>query len=306
MNRYRNADSKIEQRVQTTNRRPHEYTVFDTKTRSKKRFRIKKKNLVFTAAAVFMALTIPIIFATAANTNEVAKMAQVSMQATQGMSKTASEQSATPPAATNGNLTSDLTDEAVVASAAPTDPVPSADPNAIASDTAVKTMTAYSVITPGTNDPFIAVIQQRLMDLDYMDQDDPTTLYGPATTQAIEYFQRKNGLPQDGVAGVETQTVLFSNEAKPYTVSDGDSGPDVQSIQDRLVELGYTVDHTGYFGSDTTKAVKYFQKMNGLSSDGNVGSNTREILYSETAEPSLEYTAAKKAAAAASAAPSKS
>jgi peptidoglycan DL-endopeptidase CwlO len=132
-----------------------------------------------------------------------------------------------------------------------------------------------------------------------MDQDDPTTLYGPATKQAVAYFQRKNGLQQDGIASVQTQTLLFSADAKAYSVSEGDSGPDVQTIQDRLVELGYAVDHTGYFGTDTTKAVKYFQRMNSLSPDGNVGSNTSEILYSTKAEPSVEYTKAKEAAKAA-------
>ena len=118
----------------------------------------------------------------------------------------------------------------------------------------------------------------------------PTTLFGPITTQAIEYFQRKNGLPVDGIASIETQELLFSDSAKLYTVSEGASGPDVESIQQRLSELGYSVSADGSFGPSTTEAVKYFQRMNGLSEDGNVGSDTREALYSKEAEPSLEYT----------------
>lgn len=300
MNNYRNADGKTDQSAQHRSRRQHAYQVFES-NKPKRRFRMKKKNLVFTLAVVLLALMIPVLFATAANSNEVDKMAQISMNPSATPEKT-------QPATTNGILVSDFMEVAATPSPslAPTPaPAPSVTPSPSPSPSAA----AYSAITPGTNDPFVAVIQQRLMDLNYMDQDDPTTLYGPVTKQAIEYFQRKNGMPQDGIAGVQTQTLLFSDKAKPYTVSEGDSGPDVQSIQDRLVELGYTVDHTGYFGSDTKKAVEYFQRMNGLTADGNVGSNTREMLYSEKAEPSQEYTKAKEEAeneAKASSSPDKS
>lgn len=286
VNRSRNAERKIEQSAQHRSRRQHAYQVFES-NRPKPRFRIKKKNLALTVAIVFLALMVPILFATAANSNEVDKMAQISMSPAPTFSTETQI-----PAATGGSLT-ELTEVMVTPTPSPSETLaPSPEPTPSASPST----TAYATITPGTNDPFVAVIQQRLMDLQYMDQDDPTTLYGPVTKQAMEYFQRKNGLPQDGIAGEQAQTVLFSANAKPYTVSEGDSGPDVQSIQDRLVELGYSVDHTGYFGTDTAKAVKYFQRMNGLSADGNIGSNTREMLYSSKAEPSAEYTKAKEEA----------
>ncbi len=295
VNRYQNADRKTEDE-QRRIRRQHAYQNFEEQKKRGKRFKIKKKNLAFTAAVVFLALTIPIIFATAANTNEVEKMAQISMSPSPSPSPVE-----TPTPTATGDLTSDLLEQTATATPVET-PTPEPSPS-------VSAAAAYSVINPGTNDPFVAVIQQRLMDLQYMDQDDPTTLYGPATKQAMEYFQRKNGLQQDGIASVDAQTLLFSANAKPYTVSEGDSGPDVQSIQDRLVELGYTVDHTGYFGTDTKKAVQYFQRMNGLTPDGNVGFYTKEALYSSKAEPSVEYTKAKEeaeAAAKASASASKS
>lgn len=130
-------------------------------------------------------------------------------------------------------------------------------------------------------------LQARLMELNYMDNDEPTEYYGPATQEAVSYFQRKHDLNVDGVAGEETQDLLFSSEAKQYTVSTETSGADVEGIQSRLSDLGYGVSATGYYGSETTEAVKYFQRMNGLSDDGTVGADTKEKLYSKAAVPSL-------------------
>ncbi|MGI5850425.1 MAG: C40 family peptidase, partial [Christensenellales bacterium] len=56
-------------------------------------------------------------------------------------------------------------------------------------------------------------------------------------------------------------------------------------LKERLIELRYLKSSTtGYFGTDTETAVKNFQKRNGLTVDGNVGAQTREVLYSEDAK----------------------
>ncbi len=254
--------------------------------RSKPR-KVRKRYIALTATVVVFALGIPLIFATAANTNEVAKTEEIKLQVTASASPAPSDdaiQNEVLPETTDGQLTSELTDQAVVSEPTPTPtPAPAATPEP-----------AYTVLSSGMTAEFVKIVQQRLMELDYMEPDDPTTLYGPITTQAIEYFQRKNGLPVDGIAGVQTQQLLFSDEAKYYTVSEGTEGPDVESIQERLSKLGYPATVDGSFGPTTTKAVRYFQRMNGLTDDGNVGNDTREALYSKNAEPSLEYTQSKK------------
>jgi N-acetylmuramoyl-L-alanine amidase len=59
----------------------------------------------------------------------------------------------------------------------------------------------------------------------------------------------------------------------------GSSGETVKTIQTKLKNWGYysgTVD--GVFGSQTTAAVKYFQRQNGLTADGVVGSATLAAL----------------------------
>ena len=47
------------------------------------------------------------------------------------------------------------------------------------------------------NDPSVPALQQRLMDLHYMSQDQPTDYFGPATLTAVQAFQRKHGLDVD-------------------------------------------------------------------------------------------------------------
>lgn len=153
----------------------------------------------------------------------------------------------------------------------------------------------YVMLTEGMNDASVPALQQRLMDLYYMGADETTDYYGPQTAQAIKYFQRKHGLAVDGAAGPETQALLFSDQAKEYSMALGAEGYDVERMQERLMALGYPISTTsGYFGEETEKAVKYFQRMNGLTDDGSVGHMTEELIYSGEAEKALEYEAPKK------------
>jgi len=243
--------------------------------------KMSKKVLTSVVAIAVVAVMVPVIFAAASASNEVAMITEINLNPassgdiqddTSGLFEGVGDSGTLDPT-TGGELTSDLTESGTQAAASPT-PVPTQDPASL-----------YTTFSSGMEDPFIAMIQSRLMKLDYMEPDEPTNLYGPITTLGIQYFQRKNGLPVDGIAGPTTQALLFSDEAKFYTVSEGAEGDDVSSIQDRLQELGYSVGVTGYFGTDTTSAVEYFQRMNDLTDDGNVGSETREMLYSSGAEP---------------------
>lgn len=142
-----------------------------------------------------------------------------------------------------------------------------------------------TVIRNGTTAPVVAEIQARLMKLGYMDEDEPTEYFGPVTSAAIALFQRQHKLSVDGSVGMETYTLLMSDEAQKYTVMEGDSGSDVRDLQERLRQLGYLDDVTGRFGEQTTKAVKTFQQYNGLTADGKVGIKTFDLLYSAEVKP---------------------
>lgn len=73
--------------------------------------------------------------------------------------------------------------------------------------------------------------------------------------------------------------ILFAQSASASTYRRGSSGEQVRVIQDKLKRWGYydgAVD--GIFGSATEKAVRYFQRSNGLAEDGIVGKNTLTAL----------------------------
>lgn len=73
--------------------------------------------------------------------------------------------------------------------------------------------------------------------------------------------------------------ILFAQSAHAATYRQGSSGEQVRVIQDKLKRWGYydgAVD--GIFGSATAKAVRYFQRTNGLAEDGVVGAQTLAAL----------------------------
>lgn len=135
----------------------------------------------------------------------------------------------------------------------------------------------------GDTDETIAVVQQRLMDLGYMDSDEPTEHFGRVTLEALKLFQQRNGLEDNGILDETTYALLFSNDAIEYVMQIGDTGDLVEEIQGRLYELGFldADSRTGTFGEKTQAAVIAFQTANGLKADGLIGSQTRETLYSD-------------------------
>ena len=58
----------------------------------------------------------------------------------------------------------------------------------------------------------------------------------------------------------------------------GSRGPAVASLQQDLKDAGYDVEVDGVFGNGTDKAVRAFQKANGLAVDGVVGTDTRKKI----------------------------
>lgn len=160
---------------------------------------------------------------------------------------------------------------------------------------AAPTVTPEPTPTPvsmgkGTTGAQVKAVQERLMELGYMDYDEPTEKYGSATKEAVKLFQRRHGLTVDGYIGEETYDALMRADALEYMITVGDEGTDVEEMQKRLVELGYMDRATGYFGEATKAAVIEFQERNSLAVDGMIGINTKEALYSEDAIPhSLSY-----------------
>ncbi|HWR22387.1 MAG TPA: peptidoglycan-binding protein [Feifaniaceae bacterium] len=140
-------------------------------------------------------------------------------------------------------------------------------------------------------------LQNRLMDLGYLDIDEPTQHFGPATKYAVQLFQRQHNLQQDGWAGPQTLELIYSGEAQKYTLLEGTSGTDVDNFQRQLKALGYLSKTTGYYGTETIDAVKAFQKENGLHADGKAGQKTFDMINSDEAKqsPNMAKEARRKA-----------
>ena len=134
----------------------------------------------------------------------------------------------------------------------------------------------------GDTDPIIALVQTALMELGYMDPDEPTEYFGNQTLEALTTFQRHNDLLPDGILGETTYARLTDGTAREYVMQEGDEGDDVKEVQDRLYELGYLDKNsrTSTFGEKTASAVRAFQSANKLKVDGKVGAKTLNQLYS--------------------------
>ena len=174
------------------------------------------------------------------------------------------------------------------ASPSPT-PIPTPEPT--------PSPTPDPTLQKGDESERVQELQERLMDLGYLDVDETTQLFGPATKYAVELFQRQHELDQDGIAGPETLQKIYSDDAKKYTLLEGTRGEDVDSLQRQLVDLGYMGKTTGYYGDETVKAVKDFQERNGLSADGKTGEHTLDLIYSPEAKPSASKAQAEKRSA---------
>ncbi|WP_036607734.1 C40 family peptidase [Oribacterium sp. P6A1] len=139
-------------------------------------------------------------------------------------------------------------------------------------------------LTVGVINSVVKDLQQRLMDLGYMDPDEPTTYYGDATSLAVQYFQRQAGMAMDGICGVGTWDAIMSESAPHYALKLGFQGNDVTHAQYRLYNLGYLYnasDINGTYDETTMNAVKKLQETNGLTADGIYGTSTYNLLYSD-------------------------
>ncbi len=132
--------------------------------------------------------------------------------------------------------------------------------------------------------------------------------FGSGTKKAVMQFQRVNGLTVDGLAGTQTQKLLYSqvdsgvsggssssgsfssgSSGFTRTLRKGYTGADVIAVQQKLKELGfYSGSVDGVYGTGSIAAVKKFQQQNGLTADGLVGSRTYAALLSASSGSSSD------------------
>jgi len=150
-------------------------------------------------------------------------------------------------------------------------------------------------------------LQQKLLELGYYDGVVDGD-FGEGTEQAVTDLQAAQGLDQTGVLDHETFIAITDLHATTVeqehidaarangiggveflpasgaTVPDdylkqGDEGPEVQELQERLTELGYRPgDASGRYDAATASAVLAFQEAEGLERDSIVGPEVEDHL----------------------------
>ncbi len=136
----------------------------------------------------------------------------------------------------------------------------------------------------------VRLLQERLNALGY--SVNVNSIYDSKTLSAVKEFQRKNGLKQDGVAGKQTKTMLYSDAALKYSEKENvyallkidDKNAAVGAMQKRLQELGYTVNVNDVFDMRTHQAVVAFQSINGLPETGRAEVAMQQLLFSNAAK----------------------
>lgn len=107
-------------------------------------------------------------------------------------------------------------------------------------------------------------------------------LKGSATTAALMRFQRRAGLPPDGVVDAATRRALGNYGrhllgSRPLTR--GSVGWDVAALQFLLAWHGFpSATFDGGLGGHTAKALRLFQRWSGLPQDGVAGATTIAAL----------------------------
>ena len=180
-----------------------------------------------------------------------------------------------------------------------------------------------------TGSEAVRVVQRRLKELGYY-KGSADGDFGPATEAAVKEFQRANGLTADGKVGKKTlekmngknavsykqahataapkttakatakatvRPTATPNLSKDYYLDIGSKGKKVETLQRRLIELGWLDGKvTGTYDDATAAAVSAFQKKTkGLWEDGIAGPDTLRALYSSgaarTTKPAVSSSA---------------
>lgn len=150
---------------------------------------------------------------------------------------------------------------------------------------------ATAALRQGSKGPEVAELQQQLRQMGYFNRR-ATGNFGPLTRDAVIQFQQSRGLTPTGVVNEETEQALrdknepatanststISSTNRP-TLRRGERSEQVKSLQQLLTNVGvYDGEISGVFDSTTVKAVKQFQRSNGLGVDGIVGRRTWAAL----------------------------
>ncbi|UPG93838.1 XVIPCD domain-containing protein [Luteibacter aegosomatissinici] len=114
----------------------------------------------------------------------------------------------------------------------------------------------------------------------------------PAFERFVERHEQEHGrLPPDSGFYERTHTPQVRGQAASSALRQGSHGQSVADLQTQLAQLGYHDSHghllvaDGHFGPGTLAAVEAFQRDHALTSDGVVGSRTRDAIADALVQP---------------------
>lgn len=147
-----------------------------------------------------------------------------------------------------------------------------------------------NLLARGDEGEEVRVLQERLRVAGYY-KGNSNGIFGSITEEGVKRFQQAYKLDADGIVGPETERKLpvsgiGNGEDTPKGRNDGqlkigDRGEAVRVVQEQLIKAGYLEGKpNGYYGPNTTDAVRRFQTANYLASSGVAGPTTRAKLYS--------------------------
>lgn len=103
-----------------------------------------------------------------------------------------------------------------------------------------------------------------------------TPTYTPTTPSRTS--GNSNTQTTDQNTSITEETTLEQHTLGTRVLKLGMEGTDVKELQELLVNKGYDVKISGFFGDETDRKVKSFQKTNNMSPDGKVGPTTLKAL----------------------------
>jgi N-acetylmuramoyl-L-alanine amidase len=141
------------------------------------------------------------------------------------------------------------------------------------------------LIREGAHGEDVRDVQHRLLGVGLrVEPDELDGTFGASTLEAVREFQRRRGLPDDGIVGSDTWNQLVEagyrvGDRTLYLRSPAFRGDDVRDLQRMLNAIGFDAGkEDGIFGSRVAGAVREFQRNWGAKSDGIVGLDTVRAL----------------------------
>jgi hypothetical protein len=137
--------------------------------------------------------------------------------------------------------------------------------------------------TPESLQQSVYTLQHRLIELGYLHQ--ANGKFDEGTKQAVETFQRQQGLKVDGIVGPLTWAALLYPKLSININTSEEQRSFIQDLQHILKEEGFYLEITGEFDRQTDKALRSFQRYYGLRPDGFAGPITWTMLKGQRPVP---------------------